>query len=358
MTQRSSMKNRNSTLDITKGIGIILVVFGHNWAVLHEGGELFRVIFSFHMPLFLFLSGIFLRESDSLKIFLRLRINSLIKPYFVTLLLLGVAKFSIEAIKTKALPSKYYEYIEGILYATGRTIDWGPLWFLPHLFLASFATLLVIKFIQSSRVQLIILVLALACGVMILNPTDLPWSLDLVPISSSFILAGYIARCLVKEMTFDLIYFLVAITIFVSLHFFFDVTLDLNLRLYGELFISTLQAFSGIYLCLSLSVLLANCKVLNEVLSYIGSGTLFILIFHTFFQGKTFNVISKFIDGSQIPVICSLIAGVILPLIFWEVAKRSKYLTMAFLPEITSNCTTTNSSNTGTNSHGSLNSKK
>lgn len=26
------------------------VVFGHNWIALHDSGELFRIVFSFHMP--------------------------------------------------------------------------------------------------------------------------------------------------------------------------------------------------------------------------------------------------------------------------------------------------------------------
>jgi fucose 4-O-acetylase-like acetyltransferase len=41
---------RNATIDIARGIGIILVVLGHNWLVLEDKGELFRVIYSFHLP--------------------------------------------------------------------------------------------------------------------------------------------------------------------------------------------------------------------------------------------------------------------------------------------------------------------
>ncbi|MEO7862090.1 MAG: acyltransferase family protein [Nitrospirales bacterium] len=64
---------RNKTVDIAKGLGILLVVFGHNWIVLHEKGELFRVIFSFHVPLFFFLSGIFFKETTSLFSLIRSR---------------------------------------------------------------------------------------------------------------------------------------------------------------------------------------------------------------------------------------------------------------------------------------------
>lgn len=54
-------KNRDAFLDITKGMAIILVVVGH---VIQGSSEKFddllwfRVIYSFHMPLFVFLSGV------------------------------------------------------------------------------------------------------------------------------------------------------------------------------------------------------------------------------------------------------------------------------------------------------------
>jgi fucose 4-O-acetylase-like acetyltransferase len=60
MTALKNPKNRDSFLDIAKGLAIILVVLGH---VIQGSSEQFddllwfRVIYSFHMPLFVFLSG-------------------------------------------------------------------------------------------------------------------------------------------------------------------------------------------------------------------------------------------------------------------------------------------------------------
>lgn len=55
----TAFKNRDELLDIAKGIAIILVVAGHT---LQSGENFddklaFRVIYSFHMPLFVFISG-------------------------------------------------------------------------------------------------------------------------------------------------------------------------------------------------------------------------------------------------------------------------------------------------------------
>lgn len=47
------MKNRISYIDIAKGIGIFLVIWGH----IILSGPAYNIIYAFHMPLFFFLSG-------------------------------------------------------------------------------------------------------------------------------------------------------------------------------------------------------------------------------------------------------------------------------------------------------------
>lgn len=63
---------RLAWVDETRGIGIVLVVFGHVWrglepAGLIADGALFRIVdgfvYAFHMPLFFFLSGLFFHDA-------------------------------------------------------------------------------------------------------------------------------------------------------------------------------------------------------------------------------------------------------------------------------------------------------
>lgn len=59
---------RSTFIDIAKGIGIILVVLGH----LDTNGQISReVIYSFHMPLFFLLSGIFANTKMDFKLYLK-----------------------------------------------------------------------------------------------------------------------------------------------------------------------------------------------------------------------------------------------------------------------------------------------
>lgn len=70
----------NHTMNYMKAIGILLVVAGHiNSEVLH-----WFPVFSFHMPLFVFVSGYLYKPSyeENVGVFLRKKITGLILPYY------------------------------------------------------------------------------------------------------------------------------------------------------------------------------------------------------------------------------------------------------------------------------------
>lgn len=88
------MRERLEWVDTARGIGIILVVYGHAlrghvtsgaydpaWRADFQDG----VIYSFHMPLFFFLAGLFVRQSlaKGAGAFLREKAVTLVYPYFL-----------------------------------------------------------------------------------------------------------------------------------------------------------------------------------------------------------------------------------------------------------------------------------
>ena len=323
MTTRS----RNTTIDVTKGLGIILVVLGHNWIVWHDKGELFRVIFSFHMPLFFFLAGIFIRmTSDGIMRFVTTRASALLKPYFVVLLSLGVFDLLSAILRNKPdVPG--FEYFMGILYGTGNTIAWVPLWFLPHLFISSTIALILLKAFEarvSGKVWLAFsAALLLIFGIYFVDASwqpdatgsyipgvrglpGLPWSIDLAPITTSFIIFGYLLGEHAKSMVFNKNGLLVSVLVFISLHYFFDHTIDLNARIYSDLVVSTLQAAMGIYITISVASLLQEFPSFSKPLAYLGSASLFILIFHSALQIKVFWRLSQISTNLYPPALPAL----------------------------------------------------
>lgn len=73
---------RNSSVDIIKGIGIILVIMGH----ISENLFINRLIYSFHMPLFFILSGyayINYNKTNNIKDFIIKKLKTIVIPYFI-----------------------------------------------------------------------------------------------------------------------------------------------------------------------------------------------------------------------------------------------------------------------------------
>jgi polysaccharide biosynthesis protein PslL len=346
------MTSRNSTIDVAKGIGIFFVVLGHNWLSTHEKSELSRVIFSFHMPLFFFLAGIFLRTSDGILHFAKTRASSLLRPYFVVLTILGIVKM-LQSTADSEIGMNGLDYFMGMLYGTGNTIAWIALWFLPHLFISLIASLMILKAIETRTGHKGWMILAaltlLTIGISFIDTfwrpaaTDisfvgpgrflgLPWSADLVPITSSFIIFGYLLADPVKSMRFSLGGLFTSLVVFVLLHYYFDDSMDLNERAYGNPIVSTILAFAGIYITFSIASLLQNFPSFKKPLAYLGSGTLFVLIFHDPLQTRAFDTLSQISPHVYLNIIGSLVWSIAVSLLLWELAKRQKLMGRLLLP--------------------------
>ena len=98
----SSSSARLAWVDIARGIGILLVVYGHGqrsidptimppWMLIQN-----RLIYAFHMPLFFLVSGLFLWPSlrRGWRSFLRSRAATIVWPYFLWSLVSGLIELT------------------------------------------------------------------------------------------------------------------------------------------------------------------------------------------------------------------------------------------------------------------------
>lgn len=154
------MKNRNAQIDTLKGILVLLVIFGHsiqivlsNNGVDYDGSFCFRLIYSFHMPLFMTLSGFIysnIYANDFRRHFKRLLI-----PFFVW----GVGLKIVQGVN----PSELIFVLKDLL----KTPDSG-LWFLLSLFYIQLICSLFEKmFKNESLQQALLMVLALSFDLLI-----------------------------------------------------------------------------------------------------------------------------------------------------------------------------------------------
>jgi len=344
--------SRNNSIDIAKGLGILLVVLGHNWIIDHDHGLIFQLIFSFHMPLFFLLGGVFLSTAGGLPEFIRNKADTLLKPYLVVLALFGIYQIVIGF----TTPGKYYA---GMLYGVGSTIAWAPLWFLTSLFVTLiFARLLVPALTRIGRAPASLLVAVLALFLLgawsigqftsldsnvhpllglMFGPDKqirgLPFNLDLLPLSAAFLLTGYLLREQIRNPVFKPAHLLVALLLLVGLNLLFRYETDLNLRQYGHWLITPVRALSGIYVVISLSVLINDRWRLAALpLAYLGRISLFILIFHGYVE---WNLIGKLTGrlhlGAYPQALLGLVAAIVLPAMLFEITRRTP-LALFMLP--------------------------
>lgn len=128
------MIQRYDYLDIAKGIGILLVVWGHILLV----GAPHRVIYAFHMPLFFLISGmLFRREKYSdLWIFLKKRAKRLLVPFIVYSVVTWIIWASFRFIRNDSVISFWDPLLQTVI-AKGSgayMVHNSALWFIPCLF--------------------------------------------------------------------------------------------------------------------------------------------------------------------------------------------------------------------------------
>ena len=283
-------------IDIARGIGILLVALAHADVSLFSP-YLHQLIYSFHMPLFFFLSGYFFNPGIPFWALLKKRFNTILKPYLVTILLIYIVSLSFTNIRFATV----FGRIAKSLYGTGYYIDWVQLWFLPSLFVTSlFAYLLyrlMLHRITNRFTRWLVLLAVLAVGVYFLDsfypftisllgkPYELyglPFSLDLVLMSAFFYIMGNEIRLASSEKAFESlwVFFGTGAALFL-LTLLFDYRVDFNTRLYTSFPVNTVEAILGILFTLAVSKQIdLKTTWLASTLKYIGQASLFILIFH------------------------------------------------------------------------------
>ena len=304
------------------------------------------------MPLFFFTSGIFLKEIEPLKPFVLSRVDSLLKPYLVVLIFVAIG----EMLFHQYLSVKH---LLGIAYGTGSTISWGALWFLPHLFVTLIFSRLILnitaKFTYKLMWRIAIVICMLIIGATFIDLfwrvdlsnfsfintifgkikylPGLPFSLDLLWVSSAYVLMGFLLRQSIEPLRFNSLIFSIAILVFATLHYYFDNTLDLNMRLYGNVPISSLKAILGIYIVIFFAKLLDSFTIPKKILTYLGANSLFILIFHEPLQLVALKLLSLIGGVDYFNGLLAFLVGTFMPMLLLEITKRQRILSKMLLPK-------------------------
>lgn len=122
--------DRIEWVDVAKGIGILLVIAGHSFQLSWSAP-----IYAFHMPLFFFLSGLFVRSAYDLSFYSYAKkvAKRLLVPWGVMLLISLFVCLIVPAWRTQLTVGGL---IRDLYSANTNTFQNSSLWFLPCLFFA------------------------------------------------------------------------------------------------------------------------------------------------------------------------------------------------------------------------------
>lgn len=343
-------------IDAAKGVGIVLIVLGHNTWFIADHNRAANFLQSFLLPFFFIVSGVTFTVRPNLARIMLERADAWLKPCAVVLLAMGLWRIRLGL-------GDADDIALGLLYATGFTMSPVPLWFLPHLWLVHVAaTLLLSRWprVAASAASRALLPAALLIGGYLLlaqfdgaarNPAcrdwdgfslgvfacGLPYSADLLPLTLAYFLLGHFLAASLKAFRVTAPLLLASAAGLLALSALWGYSLDFNYRRYDHLLISTLQALCGATMLLCLCGLLARWRPLAAVLAYVGRGSLFVLLLHLPLMNKAAGVLSRLRLGGyglspQASALLSVAVATAVALLLWEACRRSRLGTLLMLP--------------------------
>lgn len=313
-------------VDYAKAFGIILVVFGHVNRGLFNSGiftsteiyhSLDNVIYSFHMPLFFFLSGLFFIESISGKSkikFISGKFKTIFYPYAVWSILQGC----IEVFLSKYTNSKT-SLISVLSFPFHPRAQF---WFLYALLLI-FILSAVIYNKYFTKIIPLLLVFSFFSYIYGEDVISI-YYINYIDNNIVFFFLGclvYKYNAYLKDVL-NIYSFIILTVVFVLVEYFYFVRLGND---YSELnFTTAAIAIVGIFWISNLSVVLSKYNV--AWLSHLGRQSIIIFLVHILASSGVRIVLTKLfhIENWYFNIISGTVAGIILPLLFYHFALRLK----------------------------------
>lgn len=310
-------------VDYAKGIGIILVVYGHVLRGIKDAAmgifpEFFyysdNIVYSFHMPLFFFLSGMFVNKSLSKgKGFIGDKIKTIVYPYFLWSLISGGVQVLMSNYTTKG------RQIEDLFVILHQPL--GEYWFLYVLFLCYLLYAFLARFFS------VYLIFSAAVAAYFLVPYVEPWVLNVIKLLLKnfvfFVLGALFVSLASWEKSPKPSAWAVLAIIVV---FFLLQAASFPAHIENFLTVELLLAVFGIFMVITASMALAQGRGV-PVLRYIGSLSLPIYVSHVLAASGIRIVLSKFLHYNDVTVhaILGMTLGLLFPIFLVYLTRKINF---------------------------------
>lgn len=250
-------------IDLAKGIGIIFLIYGHI-----ADDYLTMWIYSFHIPLFFFISGYLFNPQKSAKEFFFSKCKGLLIPY----IFLGLPMI---------LPNLKYFSLGFLLEKFIIQERMFPLWYVASLFLQLVIAYIIINAIKMKWLQSFMFFGLAFMGVLFWRNggKSLPWNFDISLITLPFFYIGYEMKNMntifpifdrgVFYFVFPIFLLINIVGCLITYHILGDPQIDLFANNFGFEPLTYITAISGIML-----VIMFSCKIRSKAISYVGRHSL------------------------------------------------------------------------------------
>lgn len=302
--------SRDISVDISKGIFILLMVIGHI-----EIDNTFRtIIFSCHMVAFIFLSGYCFNNTRSITQSLKRMGKTFLLPYGVVMVsdvLLHINQWSFGYFKNTIV-----QYLMGVSF-TKELCVWcpsvGPIYFILLLFTVRTIYMLLYKYIMKDTVRLFI-VLGISLFGVYLGKAGLwlPWSFDVACYCLLFFMIGHLFR---KKQWLQWtknnhVFYFIASPIWVYMIYMGG--MEIAVRKYGKYGLVFIGSVSGVLLIIKLADYIANhLPICRIVFQKAGQATIIVLIIHTLLRPFIERSVQQYVGGVPFLALSTIIQVVI-----------------------------------------------
>jgi len=340
----SSSKERIGYFDLLKGIGILLVVWGH-CIQYGNGGEflvedayfdngLFQFIYSFHMPLFMFVSGYLFFFSLQ-----RHSAGGVVASKFRTLVVPALTYAVLEFIV-----SRYWLRTSSILNFIAYMFT--PMWFLWSVFYSSIVVLAVNKWLGDKFIVHAVLMM-----LTFVTPDAFDFNISLYKWTYFYFVAGYYINrnigCLRQYSKYAPLAFVCVAILFLAMFQLYDrnifiYTTGMDIchsepvcaQLYYDVFRIVIGFLGTFFVCL-LALLSKKAfnrfAALTRVITALGRNSLGIYFFQTFLVGRLLSRLTKDFTYSVPIPICETVIILTVCMLCIYVAKRFRITRMLVL---------------------------
>ena len=320
-------------IDIAKGIAILLMIMGH----VVGDGFLRKMIFSFHMPLFIITSGYFYKyrniKDEFKKIFFKLLMPTVIITFVVTF---------IKNLSNTNVFISFLSSIKTILFCWShqRNISYScysvdVLWFVFALVIIRLLFVINVKIAKQNDFKLICLIIfGSYLGYLLgIKGLWLPWSIDVVLVGLIFYLFGFLSRkydYFTKIKNDKLIILLIFLFWIVGIY---NNNIEMAVRWYPNGLWSVFTALCGSFVFLLISYIIEKkSDLIKKGFEWCGMNSLYILYGH-YIESNFIPYASILPNGlytNIILIIIKIMISILIALIFNCAVKLIKKINFNF----------------------------